>query len=118
FRKVLAPGQTVPTTAGHHEVIVRVITDSNVYKDVKVTVVLKETVNPVNITDFKEGDRSVELVPKSDVDQIFVGVQGKSVKLVKKPDGTYVAEENVANVTVSTEPKTGNITLTLPDGKT
>ncbi|WP_153059085.1 hypothetical protein, partial [Streptococcus suis] len=104
--------------AGTYVFTVRVVTDSNVYKDEDVTVIVKATVSTVEITDFKEGDRSVELVPKSDVDQIFVGVQGKSVKLVKKPDGTYVAEENEANVTVSTDPKTGNITLTLPDGKT
>ncbi|HFI0792188.1 TPA: YSIRK-type signal peptide-containing protein, partial [Streptococcus suis] len=38
YRKVLAPGQTVPTTPGRHEVTVRVITDSNVYKDVVVVV--------------------------------------------------------------------------------
>ncbi|HFU4469140.1 TPA: YPDG domain-containing protein, partial [Streptococcus suis] len=42
FRKVLAPNQTVPTTPGRHEVTVRVITDSNVYKDVPVTVVIPE----------------------------------------------------------------------------
>ncbi|HFI0421037.1 TPA: Ig-like domain-containing protein, partial [Streptococcus suis] len=40
FRKVLAPDQQVPTTPGTHTVKVRVITDSNVYKDVPVTVVI------------------------------------------------------------------------------
>ncbi|MBO3757352.1 YPDG domain-containing protein, partial [Streptococcus suis] len=121
YRKVLLKNENEDLSklkAGTYVFTVRVVTDSNVYKDVDITVIVKATVSTVEITDFKEGDRSVELVPKSDVDQIFVGVQGKSVKLVKKPDGTYVAEENEANVTVSTEPKTGNITLTLPDGKT
>ncbi|HFU4116800.1 TPA: Ig-like domain-containing protein, partial [Streptococcus suis] len=50
FRKVLAPGQTVPTTAGTHTVTVRVITDSNVYKDVPVTVVIPEN-PPATATD-------------------------------------------------------------------
>ncbi|NQH92077.1 YSIRK-type signal peptide-containing protein [Streptococcus suis] len=121
YRKVLLKNENEDLSklkAGTYVFTVRVVTDSNVYKDEDVTVIVKATVSTVEITDFKEGDRSVELVPKSDVDQIFVGVQGKSVKLVKKPDGTYVAEENEANVTVSTDPKTGNITLTLPDGKT
>ncbi|MCK3922691.1 YSIRK-type signal peptide-containing protein [Streptococcus suis] len=121
YRKVLLKNENEDLSklkAGTYVFTVRVVTDSNVYKEEEVTVIVKATVSTVEITDFKEGDRSVELVPKSDVDQIFVGVQGKSVKLVKKPDGTYVAEENAANVTVSTNPKTGNITLTLPDGKT
>ncbi|HEL2065597.1 YPDG domain-containing protein [Streptococcus suis] len=121
YRKVLLKNENEDLSklkAGTYVFTVRVVTDSNVYKDEDVTVIVKATVSTVEITDFKEGDRSVELVPKSDVDQIFVGVQGKSVKLVKKPDGTYVAEENAANVTVSTDSKTGNITLTLPDGKT
>ncbi|HFI0240489.1 TPA: hypothetical protein ACGPBH_002244, partial [Streptococcus suis] len=42
YRKVLAPGQQVPTTPGTHTVNVRVITESNVYKDVPVTVVIPE----------------------------------------------------------------------------
>ncbi|HFU4451498.1 TPA: Ig-like domain-containing protein, partial [Streptococcus suis] len=50
FRKVLAPGQQVPTTAGTHTVTVRVITDSNVYKDVPVTVVIPEN-PPATATD-------------------------------------------------------------------
>ncbi|HFH9840441.1 TPA: YPDG domain-containing protein, partial [Streptococcus suis] len=52
FRKVLAPGQTVPTTPGTHTVTVRVITDSNVYKDVPVTVVIPE--NPPSTATNKQ----------------------------------------------------------------
>ncbi|WP_161940915.1 hypothetical protein, partial [Streptococcus suis] len=40
YRKVLAPDQTLPTTEGTHTVMVRVITESNVYKDVPVTVII------------------------------------------------------------------------------
>ncbi|HFU4460586.1 TPA: hypothetical protein ACGO93_002074, partial [Streptococcus suis] len=46
FRKVLAPGQQLPTTPGTHTVTVRVITDSNVYKDVPVTVVIPANTAP------------------------------------------------------------------------
>ncbi|HEL2056746.1 TPA: YPDG domain-containing protein, partial [Streptococcus suis] len=46
FRKVLAPDQQVPTTPGTHTVKVRIITDSNVYKDVPVTVVIPANTAP------------------------------------------------------------------------
>ncbi|HEL9630769.1 TPA: YSIRK-type signal peptide-containing protein, partial [Streptococcus suis] len=52
YRKVLAPGQQVPTTAGTHTVMVRVITESNVYKDVPVTVIIPEN-PPATATDKK-----------------------------------------------------------------
>ncbi|HEM6113064.1 TPA: YSIRK-type signal peptide-containing protein, partial [Streptococcus suis] len=42
YRKVLAPRQEIPTKPGTHEVTVRVITESNVYKDVTVTVIIPE----------------------------------------------------------------------------
>ncbi|HFU4491981.1 TPA: YPDG domain-containing protein, partial [Streptococcus suis] len=118
YKKVLAPEQTLPTQPGTHTVKVRVITDSNVYKDVDVQVTIPPvTVDPVAISDFKEGDNSVVLTPTSETDQIFVGVQGKSVKLVRQEDGTYTATENNANVTVATD-SNGAITLTLPQGET
>ncbi|NQG98517.1 hypothetical protein HO675_10560, partial [Streptococcus suis] len=44
YEKILVPGQQVPTTPGIHTVMVRVITESNVYKDVPVTVVIPATV--------------------------------------------------------------------------
>ncbi|HFU4463819.1 TPA: YPDG domain-containing protein, partial [Streptococcus suis] len=118
YRKVLAPGQQVPTRPGRHEVTVRVITDSDVYKDVTVVVNIPAvTVDPVAVSDFTEGDNSVVLTPASKTDQIFVGVQGKTVKLVRQEDGTYTATENNANVTVATD-SNGAITLTLPQGET
>ncbi|HFI0449804.1 TPA: YPDG domain-containing protein, partial [Streptococcus suis] len=117
YRKVLAPGQTVPTQPGTHTVTVRVITDSNVYKDVDVQVIIPTvTVDPVDISDFEAGDTSVVLTPRSETDQIFVGVKGQAVKLVRQDDGTYVAEQNDANVTVATGDN-GTITLTLPTGE-
>ncbi|HFI0696281.1 TPA: hypothetical protein ACGO4F_002443, partial [Streptococcus suis] len=116
-RKVLAPGQEIPTTPGRHEVTVRVITDSNVYKDVVVVVNIPAvTVDPVDITDFEAGSNSVVLTPRSKTDQIFANVKGKSVKLVRQEDGTYAAQDNAANVTVTTDAN-GAITLTLPEGE-
>ncbi|HEM5990076.1 TPA: hypothetical protein U2B37_002257, partial [Streptococcus suis] len=50
--KKLAPGQTLPTTPGTHTVMVRVITASDVYKDVPVTVVIPEN-PPTTGTDKK-----------------------------------------------------------------
>ncbi|HFU4002137.1 TPA: YSIRK-type signal peptide-containing protein, partial [Streptococcus suis] len=117
YLKVLAPGQQVPTTPGRHEVTVRVITDSNVYKDVVVVVNIPAvTVDPVDITDFEAGSNSVVLTPRSKTDQIFANVKGKSVKLVRQEDGTYAAQDNAANVTVTTDAN-GAITLTLPEGE-
>ncbi|HFU4467091.1 TPA: YPDG domain-containing protein, partial [Streptococcus suis] len=46
YTKVLAPGETLPTTPGNHTVTVRVITDSNVYKDVEVPITIPANTAP------------------------------------------------------------------------
>ncbi|HEM6437347.1 TPA: DUF1542 domain-containing protein, partial [Streptococcus suis] len=61
YRKVLAPDQTLPTTPGRHEVTVRVITDSNVYKDVPVTVVIPKYSDTLTAT----AAENASLVPGS-----------------------------------------------------
>ncbi|HFU4110995.1 TPA: DUF1542 domain-containing protein, partial [Streptococcus suis] len=61
YRKVLAPGQQVPTTPGEHTVTVRVITDSNVYKDVPVKVIIPKYSDTLTAT----AAENTSLVPGS-----------------------------------------------------
>ncbi|MFM0900193.1 DUF1542 domain-containing protein, partial [Streptococcus suis] len=61
FRRDLAPGQTLPTAPGEHNVVVRVVTASNVYKDVTVKVIIeayKDVLEPA-------ADENTSLVPGS-----------------------------------------------------
>ncbi|HEL1619322.1 TPA: thrombospondin type 3 repeat-containing protein [Streptococcus suis] len=113
----MAPEQQLPITAGTHTVTVRVITDSNVYKDVPVTVTIPEvTVIPVDIADFKEGDTSVVVTPRTQTDKIFLGIQGNLLELLRQPDGTYTAN-NAAGITVTTDTQIGAVTINLPAGQ-
>ncbi|HEM3686901.1 TPA: DUF1542 domain-containing protein, partial [Streptococcus suis] len=61
YSKVLAPGQQVPTTPGTHTVTVRVITDSNVYKDVPVKVIIPKYSDTLTAT----AAENTSLVPGS-----------------------------------------------------
>ncbi|WP_161496128.1 hypothetical protein, partial [Streptococcus suis] len=61
YRKVLAPDQTLPTTPGTHTVNVRVITDSNVYKDVPVKVIIPKYSDTLTAT----AAENTSLVPGS-----------------------------------------------------
>ncbi|MFM0795930.1 DUF1542 domain-containing protein, partial [Streptococcus suis] len=61
YRKVLAPGQTAPTAPGEYTVTVRVITDSNVYKDVPVKVIIPKYSDTLTAT----AAENTSLVPGS-----------------------------------------------------
>ncbi|HFI0792268.1 TPA: Ig-like domain-containing protein, partial [Streptococcus suis] len=98
FRKVLAPGQTVPTTPGTHTVTVRVITDSNVYKDVVVTVVIpenppatatdKQTVYVFNNTAIKTVDPSTKAPNNVDKVKIATIADPQGIKSVTVGGGS------------------------------
>ncbi|WP_161943484.1 hypothetical protein, partial [Streptococcus suis] len=82
----LAPGQEIPTTPGRHAVTVRVVTASNVYKDVTVYVNIVEapTVTP-------NTDGSVTVTP-SQTDEV-----------TKTMDVTYTDETGVEHTVTATK---------------
>ncbi|HFU4464952.1 TPA: YPDG domain-containing protein, partial [Streptococcus suis] len=118
FRKVLAPGQTVPTTAGTHTVTVRVITDSNVYKDVPVTVVIPETPITDNATPVYAEKTVVPGTPATST-PTFTDANGQPITA---PAGTryeipadFQAPEGYQ---VEINPQTGEVTVTAAKGTT
>ncbi|HFI0632535.1 TPA: YPDG domain-containing protein, partial [Streptococcus suis] len=137
FRKVLAPGQTVPTTAGTHTVTVRVITDSNVYKDVPVTVVIPEnppatasnkqdiyvfknspiqTVNPdTNVADNTNKVKIADLTDPQGIKQVEVKQIGSSLGYTVDTEGN--ATGTVADVGVGAYSRELTVTDNL-DGQT
>ncbi|HEM6111974.1 TPA: hypothetical protein U2B98_000909, partial [Streptococcus suis] len=127
YRKVLAPDQKVPTTEGTHTVIVRVITESNVYKDVPVTVIIPKTPDTTApeapVVDAKE-DGSVTVTPAGDDTKTtaitYTDENGttQTVTVTKADDGTWSVPEN-SGVTVDTT--TGAVTIPadkVQDGST
>ncbi|HEM6090099.1 TPA: YPDG domain-containing protein, partial [Streptococcus suis] len=118
FRKVLAPGQTVPTTAGTHTVTVRVITDSNVYKDVPVTVVIPEKPITDNATPIYAEKTVVPGTPATST-PTFTDANGQPITA---PAGTryeipadFQAPEGYQ---VEINPQTGEVTVTAAKGTT
>ncbi|HEM6345397.1 TPA: KxYKxGKxW signal peptide domain-containing protein, partial [Streptococcus suis] len=120
YRKVLAPGQEIPTKPGTHEVTVRVITESNVYKDVTVTVIIPEnpdTTAPESPSVVANEDGSVTVTPSTTagddtktVDITYTDETGveKTVTATKGEDGTWSVPEGSA---VSVDSKTGVVTI-------
>ncbi|HFI0421061.1 TPA: YPDG domain-containing protein, partial [Streptococcus suis] len=119
FRKVLAPDQQVPTTPGTHTVKVRVITDSNVYKDVPVTVVIPnppatatnkqdiyvfknspiQTVNPAtNVADNANKVKIADLADPQGIKQVEVKQIGSALGYTVDTEGN--ATGTVADVGV------------------
>ncbi|MDW8750655.1 YPDG domain-containing protein, partial [Streptococcus suis] len=117
YRKVLAPGQTIPTTVGTHTVTVRVITDSNVYKDVPVTVVIpapqKDGLTPAYAENVVAPGASATTPPT------FTNADGQSATA---PTGaTYAIPSSYTpptGYTATIDPSTGAVTLTAPTGAT
>ncbi|HFI0049215.1 TPA: YPDG domain-containing protein, partial [Streptococcus suis] len=117
YRKVLAPNQTVPTTVGTHTVIVRVITESNVYKDVPVTVVIpapqKDGLTPAYAENVVAPGASATTPPT------FTNADGQSATA---PTGaTYAIPSSYTpptGYTATIDPSTGAVTLTAPTGAT
>ncbi|WP_414079732.1 hypothetical protein, partial [Streptococcus suis] len=118
YEKVLAPGQTLPTTPGRHEVTVRVITDSNVYKDVVVVVNIPEDKTaPEAPTVEANTDGSVTVTPSQTagddtktVDFTYTDEAGnpQTVTATKAEDGTWSVP---ADSGVTVNPTTGVVTI-------
>ncbi|MDW8750787.1 Ig-like domain-containing protein, partial [Streptococcus suis] len=116
YRKVLAPDQTLPTTEGTHTVMVRVITESNVYKDVPVTVIIDTTAPEAPVVTAKP-DGSVTVKPSTTagddtttVDITYTDETGveKTVTATKADDGTWSVP---ADSGVTVDPTTGVVTI-------
>ncbi|WP_153602288.1 DUF1542 domain-containing protein, partial [Streptococcus suis] len=120
YRKVLAPGQQVPTTPGTHTVTVRVITDSNVYKDVPVKVIIPKYSDTLTAT----AAENTSLVPGSGtaVTQPIV-IKDKNDNLTTAPavttyeiDPAFKAEKEALGYEISVS-STGEVSVKAPAGQ-
>ncbi|NQM52224.1 DUF1542 domain-containing protein, partial [Streptococcus suis] len=120
YRKVLAPDQTLPTTPGTHTVNVRVITASNVYKDVPVTVVIPKYSDTLTAT----ATENTSLVPGSGtaVTQPIV-INDKNDTPTTAPavttyeiDPAFKAEKEALGYEISVSP-TGEVSVEAPKGQ-
>ncbi|HEM3199952.1 TPA: DUF1542 domain-containing protein, partial [Streptococcus suis 14A] len=121
YRKVLAPGQQVPTTPGRHEVTVRVITDSNVYKDVPVTVVIPKYSDTLTAT----ATENTSLVPGSGtaVSQPIAITKAADGSTTTAPavttyeiDPAFKAEKEALGYKISVD-KNGVVSVEAPKGQ-
>ncbi|HFI0135715.1 TPA: KxYKxGKxW signal peptide domain-containing protein, partial [Streptococcus suis] len=127
YRKVLAPDQKVPTTEGTHTVIVRVITESNVYKDVPVTVIIPDSTAPEAPVVTANPDGTVTVTPSQTAgddtkttDITYTDENGtpQTVTVTKGEDGNWKVP---ADSGVTVDPTTGAVTIPadkVQDGST
>ncbi|HEM6289489.1 TPA: YPDG domain-containing protein, partial [Streptococcus suis] len=117
YRKVLAPNQTVPTTAGTHTVIVRVITESNVYKDVPVTVIIPspqtDGLNPAY------AEKTVVPGTPATSTPTFTDASGQPITAPAGARYEIPADfQAPVGYTAEIDPNTGVVTVTAADGTT
>ncbi|WP_153047461.1 DUF1542 domain-containing protein, partial [Streptococcus suis] len=120
YRKVLAPDQTLPTTPGTHTVNVRVITDSNVYKDVPVKVIIPKYSDTLTAT----AAENTSLVPGSGtaVTQPIVINDANGDATTAPADTTYAidpafkAEKEALGYKISVD-KNGVVSVEAPKGQ-
>ncbi|MHC3575299.1 DUF1542 domain-containing protein [Streptococcus suis] len=125
YSKVLAPGQQVPTTPGEHTVTVRVITDSNVYKDVPVKVIIPKYSDTLTAT----AAENASLVPGSGTaaSQPITFTkgegEGENKTTVAAPavttyeiDPAFKAEKEALGYEISVSP-TGEVSVKAPAGQ-
>ncbi|MFI3114072.1 YPDG domain-containing protein, partial [Streptococcus suis] len=117
YEKILAPGQTVPTTPGRHEVTVRVITDSNVYKDLVVVVNI-----PKAITDSYTPTYAEKLVvPGTPATSIPTFTDANGTATTAPAGATYEISADFqvpAGYIATIDSNTGAVTVTVSDGTT
>ncbi|HFI0646327.1 TPA: DUF1542 domain-containing protein, partial [Streptococcus suis] len=120
YRKVLAPGQTAPTKPGTHTVNVRVITASNVYKDVPVKVIIPKYSDTLTAT----AAENTSLVPGSGTaaKQLIV-INDKNDNPTTAPadttyeiDPAFKAEKEALGYEISVSP-TGEVSVKAPAGQ-
>ncbi|HFI0804920.1 TPA: DUF1542 domain-containing protein [Streptococcus suis] len=119
YRKVLAPGETVPTAPGEYTVTVRVITDSNVYKDVPVKVIIPKYSDTLTAT----AAENTSLVPGSGTAATQPIVINDANGATTAPAGTtyeidpaFKAEKEALGYEISVSP-TGEVSVKAPAGQ-
>ncbi|HEL2056431.1 TPA: DUF1542 domain-containing protein, partial [Streptococcus suis] len=121
YRKVLAPGQTVPTAPGEYDVKVRVITESNVYKDVTVKVIIPKYSDTLTAT----ATENTSLIPGSGtaVSQPIAITKAADGSTTTAPAGTtyeidpaFKAEKEALGYEISVSP-TGEVSVKAPAGQ-
>ncbi|HFU4452061.1 TPA: DUF1542 domain-containing protein, partial [Streptococcus suis] len=120
YRKVLAPGETVPTAPGEYDVKVRVITDSNVYKDVPVKVIIPKYSDTLTAT----AAENTSLVPGSGTaaKQPIVINDANGAATTAPADTTYAidpafkAEKEALGYKISVDEK-GVVSVEAPAGQ-
>ncbi|HEM4067551.1 TPA: DUF1542 domain-containing protein, partial [Streptococcus suis] len=119
YRKVLAPGQTVPTAPGEYDVKVRVITESNVYKDVTVKVIIPKYSDKLTAT----AAENTSLVPGSGTAVTQPIVINDANGATTAPAGTtyaidpaFKAEKEALGYEISVSP-TGEVSVKAPAGQ-
>ncbi|HFI0467632.1 TPA: DUF1542 domain-containing protein, partial [Streptococcus suis] len=120
YRKVLAPGETVPTAPGEYDVKVRVITASNVYKDVPVKVIIPKYSDTLTAT----AAENTSLVPGSGTaaKQPIVINDANGAATTAPADTTYAidpafkAEKEALGYKISVDEK-GVVSVEAPAGQ-
>ncbi|HFU4206277.1 TPA: DUF1542 domain-containing protein, partial [Streptococcus suis] len=120
YRKVLAPGETVPTAPGEYDVKVRVITASNVYKDVPVKVIIDKYSDKLTAT----ATENTSLVPGSGTAATQpIVINDANNNPTTAPAGTtyeidpaFKAEKEALGYEISVSP-TGEVSVKAPAGQ-
>ncbi|HFU4466991.1 TPA: YPDG domain-containing protein, partial [Streptococcus suis] len=120
YRKVLAPGETVPTAPGEYDVKVRVITSSNVYKDVVVKVIIDKYADTLTAT----AAENTSLVPGSGTAATQpIVINDANGAATTAPAGTtyaidpaFKAEKEALGYEISVSP-TGEVSVKAPAGQ-
>ncbi|MGU7937377.1 DUF1542 domain-containing protein, partial [Streptococcus suis] len=120
YEKDLAPDQVLPTAPGEHNVLVRVKTASNVYKDVTVKVIIAKYSDALTAT----ADENTGLVPGSGTaaKQPIVINDANGAATTAPADTTYAidpafkAEKEALGYEISVSP-TGEVSVKAPAGQ-
>ncbi|HFU4055499.1 TPA: DUF1542 domain-containing protein, partial [Streptococcus suis] len=114
YRKVLAPGETVPTAPGEYDVKVRVITSSNVYKDVVVKVIIDKYADTLTAT----AAENTSLVPGSGTaaTQPIVINDAKPAGTTYAIDPAFKAEKEALGYKISVD-ENGVVSVEAPAGQ-
>ncbi|HEL2592728.1 TPA: DUF1542 domain-containing protein, partial [Streptococcus suis] len=119
YKMDLAPGEKIPTAPGEYDVKVRVITDSNVYKDVPVKVIIPKYSDTLTAT----AAENTSLVPGSGTAATQPIVINDANGATTAPAGTtyeidpaFKAEKEALGYKISVSP-TGEVSVIAPAGQ-
>ncbi|HFI0419429.1 TPA: DUF1542 domain-containing protein, partial [Streptococcus suis] len=120
FRRDLAPGQTLPTAPGDYDVVVRVVTKSNVYKDVTVKVkieaykaVLEPTATENTSLVPGSGNAATQPIVINDATGNATTAPAGTTYAV---DPTFLAAKEAVGYTITVDAN-GNVSVVAPAGQ-